>query len=216
MRPLTLEKPKPLLEVGGQTILERIINALPQEISELIVVVGYLKDKIQDFLGRKFRGLKIHYVFQPEKTGTGHALQLCRPILLAGEKFLVLTADDLRDKRDLENLCAQTYALGVQEVLNPECFGVVIMDNKNRVMGFEEKPAHPRSNLVSTGAIVLDSRVFNYEPARHPNGEYYLVSMVEQMLKDHAIYGVKELGWIPIGYPEDLLKAEKILQHAQR
>ena len=41
MRPLTLERPKPLIEVAGRPILEHIIDALPREVDEIILVVGY-------------------------------------------------------------------------------------------------------------------------------------------------------------------------------
>ena len=64
MRPLTLRTPKPLLQVAGRPLLEHIIYALPKDINELIVVIGYLGDQIKNFLGNEYHGLKIQYIWQ--------------------------------------------------------------------------------------------------------------------------------------------------------
>ena len=74
MRPLTLEKPKQLLEIAGRPILVRIFENLPDEIGEVVLVVGYMGDKIRDYFGDKFLGRKIRYVEQKEKLGTADAL----------------------------------------------------------------------------------------------------------------------------------------------
>lgn len=210
MRPLTLEHPKPLLKVGSKPLIEHIIDGLPKEIDELIVVVGYKGGQIKNFLGDEFRGLKVKYVWQKEKLGTGHALKLCRP-LLDNEKFLMLFADDIHGREGLERLLGRDRAILVFEAEDPRRFGVINADENGKIIGFEEKPENPKSCLVSTGAMVLDGLVFKYEPARHPNGEYYLTTMIEQMLKEHDIFAVRSSSWISTAVPEDLKKAEEIL-----
>lgn len=211
MRPLTLDKPKPLLQVAGKTLLEHIIEALPKETDELILVIGYKGDQIKSFLGEKFRGFKVRYVWQKEKTGTGRALQICRP-LLGRDKFLMFYGDDLYDAKGLENLLKHDLALAVNRVANPSRFGVVLTDQKNKILEIEEKPENPKSNLVSTGAMKLDARIFNYPPVKHSSGEYFLTTMIEGLIKDHNVLAVPVPVWIPIGYPEDLKKAEEILR----
>ena len=54
MQPLTLEKPKPLLEVLGKPLIQRTFEAMPDTVDEVVVVVGYKKEQIQDFLGAEF------------------------------------------------------------------------------------------------------------------------------------------------------------------
>ena len=80
-----------------------------------------------------------------------------------------------------------------------------------------EKPEKdPPSNLASTGVLLLDTRIFEYEAERHSNGEYYLTSALSKMLADgHKVYAVKSTLWIPIGYPEDIQKAEEILNESK-
>ncbi|MEK7133389.1 MAG: sugar phosphate nucleotidyltransferase [Patescibacteria group bacterium] len=207
MRPLTLEKPKALLRVAGKTLLEHIINALPKEIDELILVIGYKGEQIKSFLGEKFNGFKVRYVWQKEKTGTGRALQICQPFL-GRDKFLMFYGDDLYDSKGLENLLKYDLALAVNRVADPSRFGVVLTDQRNKILEIEEKPENPKSNLISTGAMMLDARIFNYPPVKHSSGEYFLTTMIDGLVKEHDVFAVSVPVWIPIGFPEDLKKAE--------
>ena len=211
MRPLTNDKPKPLLLISGRPMIEHIINALPKEIDELIVVIGYKGEQIKEFLSEKFQGLKVQYVWQKEKLGTGHALKLCQPYL-GRDKFLMLFADDIHGREGLECLLKHDCAILTAEVDDPRRFGVISVDELGRIINLEEKPEHPKSNSVSTGAMALDGRIFKYEPIRHENGEYYLTTMIEQMLKEHDVFAAKSSLWISTATPDDLKKAEEILR----
>jgi NDP-sugar pyrophosphorylase family protein len=212
MRPLTLETPKPLLKVNGKPILERIIEVLPSEIDELVLVVGYRGAHIRSFCGSRFLGRPVTYVEQEKKLGTANALELCRPHL-AGERFLVLNADDLHSRESLAECVRYEKALVVAEHPNPERFGVVTLNADGTVSEVIEKPEHPASNIVSTGAMVTDHAIFNYKADLHPNGEYYLANAFNKMLKDgHRVVAVRTAGWFPIGTPEDLAAAEKLFR----
>src|SRR3989344_4411739 len=95
---LTKNTPKPLLLTGGKTILERNLEALPDEIGEVVLVVGYLGGQIREKIGQSFAGKKITYVEQKELKGTGHALMQCKDALHGS--FLVFYVDDLHDRAD--------------------------------------------------------------------------------------------------------------------
>lgn len=211
MQPLTFEKPKPLLEVAGKPLLTRIFEILPEEISEIILVIGYKGEMIKSYFGGEWQGKKITYIPQEEPLGTAHALQLCREHLEEGERFLLLFADDLYDRESLRRLLRHERAILVSEVPNPERFGIIVADENGAITDFEEKPRHPKSNLASTGAYLLDTAIFDYESELHESGEYFLPPMLVKMMKDHDVHIERASLWIPIGYPEDLKKAEKIL-----
>jgi len=211
MRPLTNNCPKPMIKILGKPLLHHIIEALPDEVNELILVVGYLGDQIEKYFGKQFGRFKIKYVRQKEKLGTGHALHLCKKFL-GREKFLMLYADDLQSKTDLTDLLKHPLALLVRRVKDPRRFGVVAADKKGRILEIVEKPEHPVSNLASTGVKVLDSRIFKYPLVQHPNGEYYITYPLAQLAKEHKMMAVEASFWIPIGYPEDIKKAEKVLR----
>src|SRR3989344_5790276 len=110
MRPLTETKPKPMVEILGKPLLHHIFNALPDEVSEVILVTGYLEDKIKEYFGENFSGKKIKYVHQPKKLGTAQALWLARS-LLAAERFLMLYADDLQSKADIQKCPSQPRSI---------------------------------------------------------------------------------------------------------
>ena len=66
MKTLTENMPKPMLTVLGNDLLEHKISILPKEIDEVIIVIGYLGEKIKKHFGTNFKGKKISYVEQKE------------------------------------------------------------------------------------------------------------------------------------------------------
>ena len=88
---------------------------------------------------------------------------------------------------------------------------VVMLNKDGLVLDIEEKPAHPKSNLIAPGVYVLDTSIFDHEP-RMLNGEYYFTTMLDQFLKKHKVFSTKANFWITIGYPHDLEKAEHMLR----
>lgn len=211
MRPLTLENPKPLLKIAGKPLLQHIVEALPGEVDELVLVVGYLGEKIRDFCGAKFLGRPVTYVWQEKKLGTGHALKLCEPHLNS-ERFLMLYADDLHGGEGIGECLKHERALLVMEHDKPRRFGVVVLHPDGSIREIIEKPENPPSNLVSTGAMVLDANIFKYEPDLHPNGEYYLTSMMAKMLPQHSMKAVRTGRWFPIATPEDLARGASFIR----
>lgn len=204
MLPLTLDTPKPLLEVAGRPLLEHIMEAFPEEVDEYILVVGYLGNKIQDYFGSEFNGKKISYVIQDEPMGTFHALSLARKNLKSGERFFVVHGDDLHGAESIRESLKHPRALIVSHAEDPRPYGVVRTNLAGQIIEIEEKPEKPKTNLVSTGLLLLDCEVFNYPPDVHSNGEYYLTSSLSQMLEKHPLYAVESSFWFPVSTPSDL------------
>ena len=210
MLPLTLERPKPLIEVAGKPIIEHILDALPPSIDDVTIIVGYKADMIIKRLGKDYNGRKIRYVHQWMPAGTAHALSLARPFLTG--TFLLLNADDIMGAQALAKATTYPLAILVAPHEEPEKFGVVSVRENGTLEAITEKPEHPATNLVSTGAMVLDERLFAYDAPRHENGEYYMTYPLEQMAKDHEIVVVQQPLWIPVGCPEDIAVAETRLK----
>ncbi len=208
MRPLTLERPKPLIEVAGKTILEHVVRALPDEVDEIVLVVKYKQEMVRAYCGDTFLGKKVIYVEQGEKKGTAAALEYARPFLK--ERFMVTFADDLLAKKDLEQLIAHEHALLVCEQEHPERFGVVALNPDDTLRTIVEKPEHPETNLISTGVAVLTQKIFEYTPDGK-NGELFLTGMLTGLAADVPVAIVRASFWQPVGYPEHIPVAEKLL-----
>lgn len=210
LRPLTDTCPKPLITVAGRPLLDHIVAALPSSVDELIIVVGYLGEQIKTYCGSEFHGKKVTYIVQEEQNGTAMALWLCRDLLKG--RFLFMFADDIHGKGDIARAVSFSRSMLTMTSENPERFGVVVRNPDGTLSEIIEKPTHPPSNLVSTGVMVLDTNIFNFVPETEVNGEYYLTEVIERYAREYPIAVVEEEMWVPIGYPEDIEKAEELLK----
>jgi len=73
--------PKPMLAIQGKPKLEYTLDTLPENVDEVIFIVGYLKRIIQDHFGSEYKGKKIRYVEQKELNGTGGAIHLVKNMI---------------------------------------------------------------------------------------------------------------------------------------
>jgi len=213
LHPLTLERPKPLVEVSGKPLIQHIWEVLPRVVDEVVVVVGYKREMIRDFLGDEFLGKRVTYVEQDEPLGTAYALNLCRSHLEHEEKFLLMYADDIHGGVAIEKCLEYDAALLVSFVDDPRRFGVVVVREDGTVHNIEEKPEHPKSNLAVTGVYVLTPKIFDYESMHARNGEHYLTDMIAGFVHDHPMRVVESGLWIPIAYPHDIAHAEEVLSN---
>ncbi len=207
LRPHTHEKPKQLLEINERPILEYIFHHLPEEIDEVILVVGWLGEKIREYFGDEFSGRKIIYVEQKERLGTAHALSLCRDILK--DKFVVIMGDDLYDKEDIKRCLKRELCILVREVPNPQDFGVMETNEDGTLKQIVEKPAQPKTNLINAALYILDKKFFDYPMVKIRSGEYGLPQTIAVMAKDRPVYLEKASFWLPIDTEEDLQKARE-------
>ncbi len=209
LRPLTETTPKPLVQVAGKTLLDHVVEALPSAVDELIIVHGYLGEQIMEHCGEEFHGRKVTYVKQKELNGQAKALWLCKDLIKG--RFLLMFADDIHGRGDLARACSYTRSMLAMTSENPERFGVIVRNPDGTMAEMIEKPDHPPSNLVSTGPLVLDDNIFNYEPENPIKGEYFMPEILERYSKEYPMAVVEQQLWLPVGYPEDVATAEKIL-----
>ena len=90
-----------------------IIKNLPDTVSEIGVVIGYLGEKIIQHLENKYPSRNISFFFQKENRGTAHALFLVKEWVHKDENFLVLLADNTYNKNDLSNLISRKRSIGL-------------------------------------------------------------------------------------------------------
>ncbi len=214
MRPLTENIPKPLVKVNGKSILDHIVDALPAEITELVLVVGYRGDMIREHCGEEFYDRTVVYVEQSDYAGgTGNALMQAKDVITG--KFLFMYADDLHGAAALQEVVQNDHAMLGMRSDTPELFGVLVQNEDGTLKEIIEKPEHPSSNLVNIGGFVIEPDIFNFEPKLSVLGEVLVTDLLTDYAKKYPVKIIEQEHWIPIGYPEDVQKAEQILNAQQ-
>ncbi len=214
LRPLTYQIPKPLIDICGKPILQYALEQLKNYVDEFIIVVGYKAEQIQNYFGTNFQGRKINYVLQDKLLGTADAVRRARAYLENVERFVLLMGDNIYAKRDIVSCLENGLCILVEEVSEPQKFGIVITDKDGYLLKIEEKPKQPRSNLANTALYVLCGEIFSEidKLKVSPRGEYDLPEAVVGLSKRQPIRCIKAEGrWLPIGYPEELEAARKII-----
>jgi bifunctional UDP-N-acetylglucosamine pyrophosphorylase/glucosamine-1-phosphate N-acetyltransferase len=215
MLPLTEYTPKPLIKVLGRPVLDYIVEALPPEITELILVTNYLEEQIKEHCGAEFYGRKVTYVTQTNPAGGTGAALLCAKGLVVG-KFLMLNGDDIHGTAALQEAINQPNALIGVHSETPEKFGVLEVNPDGTLKAIIEKPENPTSNLVHTGGFVADTSLLDVSVPVSSLGELLATDMLTIYAATHPMQVIKQPFWISIGYPEDITRAEEILNRLEK
>lgn len=213
LRPLTFHVPKPMLRIAGKNLIEHNLEKLPEEIDELIFVVNYLKEQIINHFGGEFQGKKVRYVRQKDLLGTGHALQICRPILK--ERFLVMMGDDIYSRVDIGESLKHEQCLVAKEVSGKFAGGRVKLNSQGHLEDIIEGTHKTKSQgLANLGLYVLTNKFFDYNLEKIQSGkEYGLPQTLVKVARDHPIKITRATDWIQISDLAGLKRAEKILNN---
>jgi NDP-sugar pyrophosphorylase family protein len=208
MKELTETLPKPMLLLKGKNLLQHKIEALPAEFDEVIIVVGYMKEKIMDFFDDKYDQRKITYVHMDKLEGTGKALWLCRDFL--DDKFIVLMGDDIYSTKDIKECLKHEWAVLINKKHVDTVGGAVILDEHQRLLDILEGSHVGPETLLYTGLCVLTPHVFEYPLVKLKNKEEYgLPQTLVQAIGKIPIAIVESTFWLQLSNPEDLARAEK-------
>ncbi len=202
LRPHTLTTPKPLLPVRGRPILDWTLGALPREVDRVIVVVHYLAEQIESYLGTQQFFADWTAVPQGEPRGTGDALRRCHASIRS-ERFLVLNGDDLFGAADLAELVQCRPGGGLcAPVAEPAKFGIAFLNPDGTLEKLVEKPNLAGPQLANTGAYVFPRSVFDIELRLSPRGEYEITDYVTTLAGRAEFHVVSARFWLPIGTEE--------------
>jgi bifunctional UDP-N-acetylglucosamine pyrophosphorylase/glucosamine-1-phosphate N-acetyltransferase len=215
-RPLTLQRPKPLISLLGQPLLAHILDQLVGLVERVTLVVGYRADDIRAHFGAAYRGMQLFYVHQQQVNGTAGALMVVADALDAtgephlDEPFFLLYGDNMVSQIDLLKVCQQRYSMAALPVDDPSGFGILDVTG-NRVLRIIEKPTDaPPGSLSNPGIFHFDSQVFPALRQIQPSsrGEYELTDLIGVLAQQHTIsYHVCEGYWVPVGNPWEALTA---------
>lgn len=208
LRPVTETIPKPMVEVAGRPILERIVlHLVSHGIRNIYLAVNYKAEIIEAHFGDGARfGCSISYLREDEPRGTGGALTLLP--MRSPEPILVLNGDqvtraDLTAMLDRHRRDGAVATIGVGPYQHDVPFGTVT-EQGGRLVSLQEKPSI--SVLVNRGVYVLDPDLVVAIPAR---GEFPITSLFEKLLEQGKPVNVFYFDdyWLDVGRPADLRQA---------
>jgi glucose-1-phosphate thymidylyltransferase len=225
MRPHTWSRPKPILNVAGNSVLGHILDNLSAVTTEeVIFVVGYLGDKIEAWVRRHYPHLNAHFIVQEEALGQAHAVWLCRQFLDKGE--VVVAFGDGIIKAEYEHLRTDADATFlVQEIDDPRSFGIVKVDEAGFVTAFVEKPdtkEHKQAvvgiNWFRSAPQLRDAIDRVMAEDRRTKGEYFMADAYQVLLEEGARIRTMDVEyWFDAGKPGNILDTNRrllSLEHA--
>lgn len=204
LRPYTYSLPKPMLPLGNRPILEFVIDNLRHNgITDLILTVGYLKERIYSHFGdgSKF-GVKITYSEETEELNTAGSL-LPKKSLATGETFAVVMGDHLTNVSISKLLSSHKKSgciatIGLKRMGFPLEYGVAHLEGK-RISRFEEKPI--LENLVNTGVYAFEPAIFDYIRPKDDFALHVFPSLLSSKKQINPY--IFEDYWMDIGRMED-------------
>ena len=203
-----------MIPVANQPILAHVLAAVAEAgITEVILVVGYQRDRIQSYVGDGGEwGLDVSYAIQEHQHGTGHAVQQVKSVV--DDEFLVMNGDRIIDAelvaqvRDTMDGSAAA-SVSVTWVEQPRGYGITLIED-DTLIRIDEKPVgEPPTAMINAGVYRFCPSIFGAIDAvpRTPDGELQLTSAITQLAADATVEVVRYRGrWLDVSYPWDLLR----------
>ncbi|MCC6289859.1 MAG: NTP transferase domain-containing protein [Chitinophagaceae bacterium] len=219
LRPHTYTQPKALIPLAGKTVLSIIVDQLAEAgIKEFIFIIGYLGDKIQDYVKEHYPDLTCHFLFQNERQGLGHAVYLAKDIVGSDEVFIAL-GDTICEYDVKEVIDSNESMLGVKKVDDPRNFGVAEMGDNGSIAKVVEKPQIPKSNMALVGLYKIKDTAFLFSCLEkminegvNTKNEFNLTDALECMIKSGVQFkSFKVQNWFDCGKIDTLLESNAIL-----
>ena len=220
MNELTSAIPKPMLDVDGRPLLEYKLDALPESVDEVILIVGYKGEVIKKHFGGAYGAMRVSYVEQKHLNGTAGALWCAKDLL--HDRFLIMMGDDIYALEDVER-CAESsdnWRLLVQQLPEMHRAGLVLLKEDGNIAEIieskEEDGVRREPGIASTNLYAVDTRLFDCPLMPKHEGS------LEFGLPQTVVAAAKKLGvilepvftdrWIQITAPKDLVAAAQMLK----
>lgn len=207
------EGPKQLLPVKGKPMVEYNLDLLPSEVDELVFVVGGPHEaKIREhFKTGEYGGRSITFVVQTEQLGLAHAFKTAKDLVKG--RWYGMVGDDVFGPKGLKEMFNYERAVLAYKVPNPEAFGVLVTDDQSNLVRAVEKPKEFVSDLVWTGAMLMDESFFEVEVEPSARGEYETPDVWTKLIQEQGkqIKVVEAEFWLPINDKPQLEEAERVL-----
>ena len=223
--PATQATSKQLLPVFDKPMIYYPLSTLMLAGIREVLIITTAEDlpKFKELLSNGSQwGMEISFAIQPSPDGLPQAFIIGESFIDNGPSALVL-GDNIFHGHSFENLLdsvskrTEGATIFAYHVNDPSRYGVFEFDQKNQVIGFEEKPKKPKSNFAMTGLYFYDSNVVEYAKSIKPSsrGELEITDLNRIYLEEQNL-AVEKLGrgyaWLDTGTHESLLEAQQFIQ----
>ncbi|GLG92301.1 hypothetical protein R5R35_008427 [Gryllus longicercus] len=212
LRPLTLSRPKPLVEFANKPMLLHQIEALVEAgVSEIVLAVSYRAEQMEQELSEEAKKLGVSLIFshETEPLGTAGPLALARDILAASdEPFFVLNSDIIcefpfKELANFHRNHGKEGTIVVTKVEEPSKYGVVVYGDQGRINSFIEKPQEFVSNKINAGMYIFNPSVLKRIQLQPTSIEK---EVFPGMATEGQLYAMELQGfWMDVGQPRDFL-----------
>ena len=224
--PLTIVTNKHLLPIYDRPMIYYPIATLAgMGIREVMVIVGgkSVGDVVELLADGEHFGLDLTYRYQRGALGIAHAIGLARDFV-GDEAFCCVLGDNVLLGPPLADLArefeAGAWGAGtlLYEVADPERFGVAELDAAGHVVGFEEKPAEPKSNLIPIGVYFLRPSAFEVVDKLVPSGrgELEITDLLNHYLPGSLFAPRFDGIWTDAGTVTSLIRAAELAEQESR
>ncbi len=219
LRPHTHTQPKALIPIAGKPILGHILeNLIKAGIKDYVFVIGYMGDKVEQYITQNFSEINASFVIQTTGKGTGYAIWLTRE-LTHDDELLIVLGDTIADVDIKQLMDAQNTTLCVKKVEDPRMFGVAELNDNLTIKKLIEKPTIPKSNLALVGIYriketkqLFEAIQFNIDNKITSQGEYHLTDALMHMITKGVVMKTKDVdNWFDCGKKEILLDTNATL-----
>ena len=218
LRPHSYTQPKALIPLAGNTVLGIIIDQLKEKgVNEFIFIVGYLGEKICNYVNEKYPDIIAHFINQENRKGVGHAISLAKEIVNGDEVFITL--GDTICEYDIDAVLQSSHSMiGVRKTDNPSDFGVVEIQG-DAIESVIEKPQIPKSNMAMVGIYrIKESDLLfkclekNINEGVVSRGQITITDAIHCMIEEGVKFEpFKVDNWFDAGNKESLLSSNAIL-----
>ena len=218
--PHTVNRPKPLLMVGGRPLLEWMLTRVKEAgVKDILIVTNYFEEQIMEYFGDGKRyGVNITYQHQEKMLGTANAFHVAEE-WVNGDEFLGLYGDHYLSKGTLKKLVEahreNETTVTALHLDDPSQYGVLRLEG-DIVKKIVEKPpkGSEPSKFANVGIYVFQPEVFKFikETKQSPRGEHEITDTMQLMINSgHVLrkHEVQEEDWLDIGLPWMLLEANE-------
>lgn len=225
LRPHTYTQPKPLIPVAGKPLIASIIDQLVADggITEFILVVGYLGDKMRNYIETRYPHLDIDFVYQEARLGLGHAMYTAIKAYGDSDEILIVLGDTIFEGNVKALLNQPNSCLGVKKVDDPREFGVVELGDDGYISRVVEKPRIPKSNMALVGLYKISDVSMLVEALEYiitnnilTIDEYQLSDALMRMVEMGVKFTIFEVdNWYDCGKKDILLDTNAMLLRRQ-